>query len=72
LNDFANANSMLPDSLLKNLIAPTFDSIGLESRLGFMPAPSAERVGHSSWRPSEGIFNRLLRIAGARFVIGSA
>jgi hypothetical protein len=31
-------------SLLKNLIAPTFDSNGLESKLGFKPAPHAERA----------------------------
>jgi hypothetical protein len=48
-------------SLLKTLLVPTFDSIGLESKLGFKPAPHAKRAGHStSWRTSEGIFNRLL------------
>jgi hypothetical protein len=45
---------------LKNLFVPTFDSIGLESKLGFKPAPHAERAGHSSWRSPKGIFNRLI------------
>jgi hypothetical protein len=38
--------SSLPTRLLKDLIAPTLDFVGLESKLGFKPAPHAERAGH--------------------------
>jgi hypothetical protein len=47
-------------SLLRDLIVATFDSVGSESKLGFKPAPPAERAGHTGWRPPLGIFNMLL------------